>query len=283
LKLVFKNNNNLTRAIWLYKSFGSPSSLTSAARYYPAIFGKQFYNTAKINYDINSLANRYRTLFAFLFSEKMDDNTKVKCQKIIKRLEKTIYMPKENSSVEEIRDKLSGVYHSKEGKIKKEFKNIFDFNLPDQLFVVLTGALYHDDQLSGSGLYSNSKNLAISLEVSYENKSKDYIQTALSVLLHELLHILIQKNNKLTYNSGDYFEEALIDYFVPHGIISRNLGIEKRDTINDYFEYNAKVRPYAKEISEKLLPILEEYNKMNNKENIWNFLKKKGLSKYIKS
>ncbi|MGI0100915.1 MAG: hypothetical protein ACREBH_04345 [Candidatus Micrarchaeaceae archaeon] len=93
LELIFKNDDNLTRAIGMYNSFGPPDALPEATSRYPAIFGEQFYNIANLNLEIISLPKRYKTLFAYLFNEEMNKKLRSDCKEILNKMEKLVYAP----------------------------------------------------------------------------------------------------------------------------------------------------------------------------------------------
>lgn len=82
----------------------------------------------------------------------------------------------------------------------------------------------------GSGLYSN-KDMAINLCI-YNQNPDEYVLDMIAIAIHEILHMLISKHNTINRKMDkDYFEEAVLDYFVPHGILSHKLGIIKGDNI----------------------------------------------------
>lgn len=282
MKLIFKNDNNLTRAIGMYNSFGPPDALPVAASRYPAIFGEQFYSISNLNSEIRSLPNKYKTLFAYLFNEDIGSKLESKCKRLATKMEKLVYVPKEDKvSIKKIQNKLSILWDRNEVLIEKEIKQTFGFDLPDKIYIVINKGLY-DNGSGGSGLYSSSKNIAISLDIANNQDSDKYILSLIAVVIHEMLHMLISRHNVINREKDkQYFEEAILDYFVPHGILAENLGIIEKKSIIDYHEHNIKNRKYAENISKKLLPVIEEYNKLKTKENIWVFLKKRGFNKYF--
>ena len=160
----------------MYNSFGSPGALPEAALRYTAIFGEQFYNIAYLNSEIRSLPNGYKTFFAYLFNEDMDGKLKIKCEKLAAKMEKLVYIPKKDKvSIKKVQDKLSRLWDKNEELIEKEIRQIFGFDLPNKIYIVIDKGLYGNGS-GGSGLYSSNKNLAISLDqqklwyVDFKNK-----------------------------------------------------------------------------------------------------------------
>ena len=80
---------------------------------------------------------------------------------------------------------------------------------------------------------------------------------------------------------GSYFEEALLDYFCPYGIISEKIGLIKRSTLKDYHQHNIKSRPYSAKISGVPLPIIKDYYKNINNSTIWEFLNDKNFDSLL--
>ncbi|MCL5424017.1 MAG: hypothetical protein M1385_02940, partial [Candidatus Marsarchaeota archaeon] len=220
MKLIFKNDDSLTRAICMYNSFGPPGALPEAASRYPAIFGEQFYNIAYLNSEINSLPNRYKTFFAYLFNEDMDGTLKIKCEKLATMMGKLVYAPKEDKvSIRKVQDMLSILWDKNEELIEKEIKQIFGFDLPDKIYIVINKGLYSNGA-GGSGLYSSNKNLAISLDISYNYNSDKYVLNLITGAIHEILHMLISRHNVINRESDkEYFEEAVLDYFAEFRIL----------------------------------------------------------------
>lgn len=103
----------------------------------------------------------------------------------------------------------------------------------------------------------------------------------MGVITHELLHSLIDKYEVLAPNDGSYFEEALLDYFCPNGILAEKLGLTKKMDIGYYHSRNTNMRPYSLEMSKRLLSHIEAYYNISPKETIWQFLSERGFEKYI--
>jgi hypothetical protein len=265
----------------MYNSFGPPDALPGAASRYPAIFGEQFYKIVYLNSEIMSLPNNYKTFFAYLFNEDMDGKLKIKCEKIAAKMKKLVYTPKEDKiSIKKVQDTLSRLWDKNEESVKKEIKQIFGFDLPNKIYIVINEGLYENGS-GGSALYS-SNNLAISLDISRNHDSDKYVLNLITVVIHEMLHTLISKHNVINRKKDkEYFEESILDYFVPYGILAEKLGIIEKKSIIYYHECNVKNRKYSENISKKLLPVIEEYYKSKVTENIWAFLKKRGFKQYF--
>jgi len=121
------------------------------------------------------------------------------------------------------------------------------------------------------------------LEIAHNQESDRYVSNLIAVIMHEMLHALILRHRIINRGKdrGEYFEEAVLDYFVPHGMLAQKLKIIEKGSVKDYYEYNLKNRKYAEKVSKELLPAMEEYEKLNAKSDIWTFLKAKGFGKYF--
>lgn len=285
MRLIFKRDKNIIRANYLYGNFGPPNALPLAAKRAPALFGKSFYEASEIVFDIGKLKQGYRTLFKYLFNEKLDRATELKCKKIVKRMEKSIYVPKEYNPnlLKEVEDKFKEIYTKKEVTIGKEIKNFFGFELPKTTTIALNGAFYSSGKHnSGGELFATKDNIVMSWEVSYNIDVND-IDGIFAMFIHELLHGLIEQNNVRIDKDNSWFEEAVLDYFAPHGILGQRLGFIKKEDIKKYLERNIGNRPYSEYMAKKLLPHMRNYYNNKQKETIWRFLAKRGFKRYIKT
>lgn len=285
MKLLFKNNKNIMGAIYLYNSFGPPNAMPLVARRAPALLGKDFYEAATIDFEIRNLENGYMSLFMHLFGENLNVKTEAKCKEIIRKMEKAIYIPKEYNAklLRDVENKFRELYVSKEARITKEIKNMFGFKLPASTTMAVSGAFYTDGKRSSGGqLFSTSNDIFMALEVSYSIDMEHDMDTLFAVFIHELLHGLIGQNSLRIKRDSDYFEEALLDYFAPYGLLTQRLGLTNGKDAEKCHNVNIMNRPYASAMAQRLLPHMKRYYKRQD-STVWEYLAKKGFGKYIKT
>ncbi len=278
MDLVFRDDANIQRAVGLYQSFGPPGAMSRSMAEYPWIYGKYAYDVSKLNYEINMLPEKYASLFAYLFNDDLDNKIRIECARLTEKMQNIIFLPESDPKVAEFAKILNAEYVNYRNAIRDQIKSIFGFGLPDKLYVVLNSNL---TPYSGNGcrVYSSTSICAIGINIPIGTgrlpESKEYV----FVLIHELLHVLIAKHVKLIRK--DYFEEALLDYFVPHGIITNNIDRSSNLSIEESFRINAQNRPYSIEISKKLMPVIKTYLDSGMKISIWQFLKENGFEEYL--
>jgi pyruvate/oxaloacetate carboxyltransferase len=167
-------------------------------------------------------------------------------------------------------------------KIAYYLDKVFGFPEPRRMLVILSEN-YAPESTSGWGLPSKDKDTCMLGYLIGKNRISEY-KSALSVFIHEMIHSLLFKykiiNNK-EKNSG-MFEEAVLDYFVPYGMLTDRLELRKRQSVKEYYNANILGRPESKEMALQLLPVMEKYDKIFGKQTIWRFLSDNGFSRYIK-
>ena len=99
----------------------------------------------------------------------------------------------------------------------------------------------------------------------------------IDVLQHELLHSLIFRQNSLKLKENNNFEEALLDYFAPFGMLSSKVGLIDNYNLEKQWKKANLLRPYASNESNELLPVMKKYQKVCGKMTIWAFLYKNGF------
>ncbi len=278
MNIIFRTDENILRAVGLYQTFGPPGAISRAMVEYPWIFGRYNYDINRLNHEITLLPHGYFSLFSYLFDDITDDNTKVECARLIEKMQHIIYLPEINPKINEFAKNLRMEYANYNTKINNQIKSIFDFDLPQELYIVINSNFTKNNG-DGGGIYVSNKISAISLGIPLGSNVLPETKHWIFVLIHELLHVLIRKNNKLL-KTTDWFEEALLDYFVPNGIISNNFN-ETKLSVEESFKINIQNRPYSEKISKELLPIMKKYAENIEVKNIWQFLEENGFGKYI--
>jgi hypothetical protein len=160
-------------------------------------------------------------------------------------------------------------FNSHSDNINEFFGLIFGFQLPKNISFVIrksyTNATY------ANMLTANPIIIGLSLNSGFNLPKKT------SIILHEILHALIKINNKINYTtnlqgSANLFEEALIDYFAPYGILTEKLGLTEQKEIDIYCMDAIRYRPKSKEISQELLPVIKSYYQSKFEQTIWGYL-----------
>ncbi|MBU6392584.1 MAG: hypothetical protein KGH54_00005 [Candidatus Micrarchaeota archaeon] len=260
MKIVIIDKPYLERLCKIQNFFGPADAVTAKMLEGAEFLGKEFYLYSKIYEQMNLEINR---LGKNNFWKSFSDGKNID-PKLLSLLKKLSYRSSNRTtSIREISRQIQNNLPKFEKNIKKELQTNFGFTLPTKIGIILgnTTSISHS---SASAL--SYEPILIYLEIpSYKTK-------AVGVILHELLHTLIDQNKSLPADSNT-FEEALLDYFVPNGIMAQKLGIVPKMKLNELFEKNIKDRPYSLAASKKLLKIIKKYNNTSHRGTIWSFLK----------
>jgi hypothetical protein len=68
-------------------------------------------------------------------------------------------------------------------------------------------------------------------------------------------------------------EEALIDYFAPHGILTEKLGLTEKASVEEYAKRNAMANPRASAATNALMPYIKSLYKDIGTQSVWSALK----------
>ncbi len=171
--------------------------------------------------------------------------------------------------VEAAKNKLIEDYAKFSNAISTWIEKIFGFKLPDRLDVILDMSPWF-----GQGVFISDDPplVAVSIE-KYETRD-------IGILLHETLHYLMRRNGMSGKMQGidPVFEETLMDYFCPYGILDEKIGILGHEMdIEGHSKQQIRLRPLSAQLSKKMLPLMEEYYRICGNETIWDFLRKKGF------
>ncbi len=162
-----------------------------------------------------------------------------------------------------------------ENKINTWFYKIFGFNLPKKVTMILAEN-YNSNSSAASFLTNNPIILGNIINENYKSANE-----IIDVLQHELLHSLIFRQNSLKLKENNNFEEALLDYFAPFGMLSSKVGLIDNYNLEKQWKKANSLRPYASTESNELLPVMKRYQKVCGRMTIWNFLYKNGFKNYI--
>lgn len=182
-----------------------------------------------------------------------------------------------NLSFAQYRLRLENDWSDNEMAIERLLKEIFGFSLPGKISIALSESYFHN----GGNCYSSDPIIiALYTNISKNKKGAAHKVSQLALLLHELLHALIRRSNIVIDSKEEReFEEALLDYFVPIGILAGRLGLIEKRHITEYRNINLKARKHFDKVSARLLPYIERYDDRN--ETIWNLLSRTEFDKYL--
>lgn len=281
MELTFVENDETKRVLYLYDTFGPPDALPRGMRESPMLFGESFYKISKLNKKIRTLPRGYESVFKYLFKERQNEIELSDCKEIIQQ---TQFIPiSEDDTWSELatkfKESVKGFFSNKSTEIAEQLKAMFGFDLPKSIVIALA---QNFEPRSGSGsriYYSETEDKCY---ISYRLGKEQDFGICIGIILHELIHCLIQKYAIVDkQNDKDYFEEALLDYFVPTGLLAADLGLTKKKDARYYHICNTTKRRYSAEMSARLLPFIDEYCKNRQGQNIWQFLEKRGFDSYM--
>lgn len=277
MQLFFRKETRLKKLVAISQIFGPPDSAVRRMIDYAPYIGKEFGQASQI-YNLLSFRSRNEhAKFYRAFLEK--DETKKK--RIITRMGKGqvfdlldhLDIPeKEQSYYRSIEDGLRKMISTKGNVADKWVKKIFGKPLPRKVYVI-PFENYSRSSTSGTLLIENPP--AVGLGGNFRNSKHLF-----GVFLHEVLHAVV---DPIIREGNSSFEEALLDYFVPHGILAEKFGLIKKF---DFAAHKKKVlqnRKCSADESEKLASVMQEYRSILGKKTIWQFLQEKGFGYYLKN
>ncbi len=266
MKIIINSNKYIRLLVSIHNLFGPEDSMAKKMLNESELFGKEFHLTAQIYTDIKTnIKKSGQNKFWTLFLDKNMPKTKQKYPNLIKKLNQLIKLNNKNKTSKEISNQIIKNFKKHETKINYLLNNIFLFNLPEEVNLIVD----YDITTSFTGSSLSYDPVIISVQM------PEYANKIMTISLHEILHSLINKNKTIPEDKYR-FEEALLDYFAPRGIIDEKLNLINNFNIKERFEQIIFNRPYVKEEAQKLLPIIKNYYKVSEKTNIWKFLKKSG-------
>lgn len=281
MKVIITTNNNI-RKLELAYSLGG---LTWINNIQPELLGDRFLNGYILYNEIifkNDSHPRNKKEIEKIVEAFLDESsTELKLKKIgidynkFKNLLKNFdvpIVPIKDSILINFKNKFKNINKYSQ-LINKLMKRIFGFNLPEKIFVI---PKQNYNKGRSRGFMFNSKPVIITLTINNWNNEKEL----LAVMLHEILHAKILEKDIINRKKGNSieFEEPLIQYFAPFGILSGESHLIKKDSIENYNK-----RDYTRfiEVKDKLLPIIKKYYEDGMKSTIWDYLKNTEFKKYI--
>ncbi|MCL5239327.1 MAG: hypothetical protein M1286_02560 [Candidatus Marsarchaeota archaeon] len=282
MNVIFNTNENIRKLAGVWDMFGPPGSIGQLIARHANYFGDVLYTAAMINDRLGEMASNLA---------KKHKETGVIWESL---LDRNYANTKKNPEVRELAlllDKLDVHLEDEKGRhfrsimaemqkdleanrkdMEEWVRKVFGFRLPQSIDIILNTAPIARNFSNGSSVSYDP--FIITLDF-YK-----YRKSVLGVIMHEVLHSLIRKHKLLKEDARrGYrpFEEALLDYFVPDGMLAEKLGLVPKLNIKMLQEKSESNRRWASDESKRLLPAMEEYHKICGKSTIWSFLKKKGF------
>ncbi len=279
MKIIYRTDAMARKLLLIYQLFSSRS--INGLKSYSQFFGKDFFIAAQIHNEVFSNLNRadsQKLRLAMLSNEPIKDRSLLERKENATRLLQNLKIPllKETDllfkKLEKEIDVSIKVY---ENKINTWFYKIFGFNLPKKVTMILAEN-YNSNSSAASFLTNNPIILGNIINENYKSANE-----IIDVLQHELLHSLIFRQNSLKLKENNNFEEALLDYFAPFGMLSSKVGLIDNYNLEKQWKKANALRPYASNESNKLLPVMKRYQKVCGRMTIWDFLYKNGFKNLI--
>ncbi|HIH50480.1 MAG: hypothetical protein ABSE71_03080 [Candidatus Micrarchaeaceae archaeon] len=283
LNIILRTDKNLRILFWISDLYGPPDALPRGMQMYPIFFGNNFYLGSKIHrlvFDTGDGDNERgdRILREFV-NDKIESENGKKVAKMLDELDIPIEKAEGDKFFRDTFRDISTEFNKYEPKINKLVKQIFGMDLPKEITLILAENFDRGISVSG-GLIFNKDPILLGYTRSFVNVNKANMT---GIMIHEILHALLGSNSLINRKTteGQYFEEALLDYFCSVGIISEKIGLIKKMSMEEYHEHNTKNRPYTIKISEVLLPIMKDYYNHIEDSTIWEFLNDERFDKVL--
>ncbi|MDE1827764.1 MAG: hypothetical protein KGH65_01230 [Candidatus Micrarchaeota archaeon] len=286
MKISFRTDKNLRKLFFIYQ-LGAPGAITSAMWAYPSLFGERLENSVKI-YNKYIRSRRYENKVWYALKS---DNPKIIGAKEYSDLLELLDGVKGNllddndPSFKKLSSGIKKEYRKNAKKIEKHVMAVFGFKMPKSATVILSET-ENPSSVNGGAMSSNKKDYSVIFGMGIGEKNRSDFKIIIGVFVHEILHRAIDMNGTLKEEKPgergrEQFEEAVLDYFVPEGILSQKVGLVDKLEIEEYKKKMDRNRPDSKEITDQLLEPMREYYKSYGKETVWKFLAKRGFAKYI--
>ncbi len=279
MKIIYRTDAMARKLLLIYQLFSSRS--INGLKSYSQFFGKDFFIAAQIHNEVFSNLNRadsQKLRLAMLSNEPIKDRSLLERKENATRLLQNLKIPllKETDLLfKKLEKEIDVSIKVHENKINTWFYKIFGFNLPKKVTMILAEN-YNPNFSAASSLTNNPVIFGSIINENYKSANE-----IIDVLQHELLHLLIFRQNSLKLKENNNFEEALLDYFAPFGMLSSKVGLIDNYNLEKQWKKANALRPYASNESNKLLPVMKRYQKVCGRMTIWDFLYKNGFKNLI--
>jgi hypothetical protein len=259
MKLKITTDQWAQKLLMLYDLCATPNYLPKMMREYPEIFKERRFQEVSEAYE--AVAGK---IPGILFGKVPLGGRAIEAMNRIQLADR--------GSLNSVAKIGSRMFHEAEPRISRFISSMFEVTLPDEITLILLEKESGGKNAATGGCMLCSEPLVIGCYV--ERTGDDdtgLVNSMLCILLHELLHgILPHKNFKGPHSSSNY-EEALISYFAPDGILAERLGLIRRKSVDEYFSNNFSLRPNLKGCATKLLPMIKKYYK-SGIDPVWKFV-----------
>lgn len=278
MEISFITDDRFRKLNMIFKLFGA-GVLPQAAKEFPAFFGKEMYLSSRI-FDGSIFIHGYQSVWDACF----DANPSAKLEEIAPNVVSMLdaldipLVDQKDGFFDELKMAIASGFSTNEKAIAEAFKSIFKFELPQKLVLIIDG--YNPRSYSfGHKLAVNSDTGVIGYCMGSNVLKKDK-KEPISVILHELVHVLFSRYKTIKRTAGsNAYEEALIRYFAPYGVLTEKLNFYPHDEIRHYLEQIKDLKSFP--ASDKLFVVMKEYSEMPEGTDIWGFLSKKGFGEYL--
>ncbi len=268
MELVFNTNKHLRKLVAVWDLFGPPDA--PANRLDPRFFGKDFNTSAAISAEMRKYEKG--DLWVAFLDKNMHESENAARFPDLRDMLTTLNIPMEDDDskfFKEVKASLVADFKKHEEDIEVWLERIFGFKLPVEVNLVVDH--YYAKNTGGSSLSSDPAIVSL--------RMREYANEYVGVLLHELLHSLVRKAKIFATSSmgNGSFEEALLDYFAPAGLLDWKAGLIASLDVIEHQRRCERLRPYASGNSRMLLPFIQEYSTICGEKTIWQFLKEKSI------
>ncbi len=277
MKLTITTNSNAQKILGVYDIFFTPGNLQTVVKGYSSIL--DFYDAYRnVIEAANLLYNSKNEQVAFKRFPSIDKTTRILLDAIdMPKLQPNVYCndTAESSGVLAGIGKIaSDIFHSKESEIRDNFSRMLEAKLPEQITLILAEKKGFDNDMVVGGHALNADPAVIGCYLSHvAHKDPERLgRELLCVALHELLHLLLpRKSGLIGTHDHNLYEEALVSYLAPEGILTGQLGLSEPISVDRTCERMVAARPYLKSYAEMLLPAMKRYTSANG-GSFWEFV-----------
>ncbi len=263
------------KVLGVYDIFFTPGNLQKVANGYSSLL--DFYQAYMEIIELaNLLYNNRNRAKAFKRFPSLDGEIQAKLNVLdLQKLVPDWYTSMDGKSLVGIGSIAADILHSKEDDINDTLDEMLGVKLPKQAMLILDEKKGQPKDRVVGGQALNAAPVVIGCYLSHvKHDDPDRLGKELAcVTLHELLHMILPNRDRLidTYKSH-LFEEALISYLAPEGLLTERLGLSGHKSVNEIYENNVAVRPYLKDYAKMLLPIMKRFDSTKN-GSVWKFIK----------
>ena len=278
MEIKFITEDRFRKLDAIFSMFGQ-GSLPEPVKEFPSFFGKDVYLSSRI-FEASVSIPKKQSIWDVCF----DDNPEKEIEKpeyaeIVSMLDNLdVHLEKENDDFfNELKGTISDSFSQKMEEIEKSILEIFKMNLPKRIVIILDK---HNIKTGSHGqkLAINKDMSVIGYRIGELALKRDRNEPA-SVLLHELLHCLFSRYNIIADKNKRQFEEAVLRYFAPYGLLTKRLGLEKPNARGTYMDQLKGA--CSPEMAKRLNEIIPKYAEVADNEDFWEFLSKSELKSYI--